>query len=76
MQPKFNVGDKVKIVNYGHVMWYMKGESILKGDLRKDLLGKEGIVIEINDTQVPYVEYSYSVNGLGAWFNEDQLELI
>jgi hypothetical protein len=73
---KFQVGDKVKIINYGHIIWYMEGESILMGDLAKDLLGQTGT---ITDSEKINGHEKYAIHGIEtkrAWFNEDQLELI
>lgn len=73
---EFKVGDNVKIVNYGHTVWYMEGESILMGDLRKDIIGQNGV---ISKTQNVQNVTTYCVNGIigkTAWFNQNQLELI
>ena len=86
---KFNIGDKVRIVNYGQLMWGNKsahGGKLLEGfpiiqededflwvDLRPDIVGQEGVV-DVAKTNQGIDEYS--VHGVGAWFNNDQLEFI
>ncbi len=74
---KFVIGDKVRIINYGHHIWE-RGEwdgKIKMIDLSPDLVGKEGIVSKATLTQgIP----QYAVDGLRkhAWYNEDQLLMI
>tara|TARA_R110000868_G_scaffold264804_1_gene523450 strand:- start:630 stop:860 length:231 start_codon:yes stop_codon:yes gene_type:complete len=65
---KFNIGDKVKIVNYGH------NSSI--GDLMPELIGREAIVRDCTTTQG---FNKYALRGIrkkSSWYYEDQLEMI
>lgn len=65
---KFNIGDKVKIVNYGH------DSSI--GDLMPELIGREAIVMDFTENQG---DNKYALHGIeekSAWYYEDQLEMI
>lgn len=91
---KFNIGDKVRIIKYGHLMYInrldavfmevykdkedlSKDNSIIKAvDTNPDLIGREGTIIKISGFQGQdnYI-YQYSIEGIGAWYNEDQLEL-
>lgn len=67
---KFNVGDKVRIINYGHMaVW--QGKDF---DMTPEIIGKEGIICIANGGY-----QGYAINGIPekhAWYNEDQLELI
>jgi hypothetical protein len=88
--PKFNTGDLVKIVNYGHLLWdhknsgfnYHKYFPILKEDdttyyldTMPDLAGKLAVVEDISEVQGKFL-YSLKILGKSrmSWFNEDQLE--
>lgn len=81
---KYNTGDRVRIVNYGHkisvhpeMLHYMPkcpviGKDQSGGyviDIDPRLIGREGIIEK---------EFmgEYSIKGIGAWYNPDQLELI
>ena len=84
---KFKVGDKVKVVNYGHLIWMSdemanlmrepkpipsKGEYAY--DLNPSVVGKGGVVKGVDSKG-----YSYALDGIAgktAWFEEDQLELV
>lgn len=86
---KFNLGDRVKVVNYGHKLWYSKSNNtefpswpILKEDdkaiiydMNPEMIGKEGVVRISSETQGK-PEYALEIQGKQAWYNEDQLELI
>jgi hypothetical protein len=79
---KFKIGDKVRIINYGHAIWMNKSsgetppfpiiaenDSLWWMDMCPDRVGKTGIVDnELNG--------DYSVYDIGAWFTEAQLELV
>lgn len=73
----YGIGDKVRIVNYGHNIYtYNKKDGTKTVDLSPDIVGKEGIVskaIRTRDTP------QYAIDGLHgkhAWFSEDQMEMI
>lgn len=85
----YNIGDRVRVVNYGHPFW-IPHSFIEKGwgsdahkigetethvivDTNPDVLGKEGLVQVVTTTQG---RTTYSIAGIGAWYNEDQLELV
>lgn len=86
---KYKIGDKVRIVNYGHLIYESsKNENPLKfktisddGNIRimdmlPEIVGKEGVIVDISETQG---EVSYAIDGIvgkHAWYNEDQIELI
>lgn len=80
---KYKVGDKVKIVNYGHLMWSHKKMSfpvvsedggIVWMDMSAELVGQEGVVNKITITQ-GNPEYGIDgIKGKCAWYNENQLE--
>lgn len=74
MTSKFNVGDRVKIVNYGNKVWFSNKETggFYFHDLQPELVGKEQTVIGIKFTQ-GFPQYSLTDV---SWMNEDQIELI
>ena len=89
MKTKFEIGDKVKIINYGHLMWCHK-DSQLPGnykflskhdnvslyDTAPELIGQIGIVTQCGKTQG---EDRYSLSGIQgkcSWYHNDQLELV
>jgi hypothetical protein len=86
---KFNSGDKVRVIKYGHPYWsyeqepasakvisYDKDNHRGVYDMSPELVGKEGIISEVTKTQGVY-QYSISgIPGKSAWYFEEQLELI
>lgn len=86
--PLFKIGDKVKIANYGHAIWENKNQPFGEGhnfptisedenirwiDIKPELVGKEGVVSKVGITQgIP----EYSIEGIGSWYSEKQLELV
>ena len=83
----FGIGDKVKIVNYGSLLWESKDvkpsfkvlsvdeDGTYWCDMNPELVGKEGLVCKVSMTQgFP----SYALDGISkyAWYNEEQLELV
>ena len=84
---KFEIGDKVKVVNYGHLMWTNKksgtkvnwpiineDENTIWNDMQSEIVGKYGVVKDVIETQGIV---QYSLNGIpqkSAWYNEEQLE--
>ena len=85
---KFKVGDKVEIINYGRAMWFNTTMEQLDGykdlpllkkegdiewrDIRKELIGRRGIIVKALKTQG--VD-EYSIDGVGAWYQNSQLKL-
>lgn len=87
--PKYKIGDKVKIVKYGHLIWEHKNAEICLSfpvykefdnyrilDMKQHLIGQIGIIDTINIVQgMP--QYALSgINGKHAWYNEKQLKLM
>ena len=65
---KFKIGDKVRIVNYGHLIVYEEGFI----DMSPNEVGQIGIVNDISENG----KYRLSKQqGKLAWFDEKQLEL-
>lgn len=86
------IGDKVKIVNYGHAIWISKdstdykifkdkiiydGGDICTMDIHPELVGQQGVI------QNKYKQYDGSflyalegIRGKSAWYEEQQLEKI
>ncbi len=86
----YKIGDKVKIVNYGHLIWEHKDEpkerklnfplimedgNLMFLDMSPELIGKEGIIMQTTETQG---KMKYAIEGPNkyGWYNGDQLELI
>lgn len=81
----FVIGDKVKVVNYGHLIWAHKdsvmnlsfpvvkvGGNITWMDMNISIVGKEGIVSKVSGS-------GYALEGIPekhAWYYEDQLEMV
>jgi len=76
---KYNTGDRVKLVNYGHQTWIRPkdGDKVKVYDLQPDLVGREAIVVEGVTTQ-NQEKYVLDIKGKGkqAWFSTKQLVLI
>jgi len=90
-KPKYGIGDKVKIVNYGHPIWESKicpkqerldfpviyeDGAFRYLDMSPKLIGKIGIIEKVDVVQG---KPQYAINGIPekhAWYSEDQLELI
>jgi len=74
---KFDIGDKVRVVEYGHLMWIIDidGNTKVK-DVSPELVGKEGIVYEVNFCQGRYSYALKRMEGKTAWYDEKQLEMV
>lgn len=75
-EPKFGIGDKVKIVKYGSLYHAHKDGKLVVGDWAPQIVGKTGIVSEV-DTEVG--KPMYAIHGIEekiAWYNEDQMEMV
>lgn len=76
----FQTGDRVRIVNYGHLVWsrdFLGAENLYGTydngywyDIRPDYIGKETVIIKKSEDS-----NSYSTE-LFSWANSSQLELI
>jgi len=74
---KFGIGDKVKIINYGHQIWErIEGtDKVNIIDIHPDLVGQIGMISKAEITQgIP----EYAIEGLAkhAWYDEGQLEMV
>lgn len=83
------VGDVVKIINYGHIIWEHKespyklpfpviheSEMTYTKDSNAGIVGKTGTIREVTTSQG---RPQYAIDGIpekSAWYNQDQLELI
>lgn len=89
IKPLYGIGDKVKIINYGHLIWesateksnfpfnvIFENDKIRALDISPFLIGQIGIVSDVSSIQgIP----SYALNhidGKHAWYDEAQMELI
>ena len=84
-KPKFGIGDKVRIVNYGSIMVETTRNAPIKGwpiiketkdwryvDFQPELVGKIGLIREATQGQ-----YALSgIKGKEAWYDQGQLEMI
>jgi len=89
MTPKYNVGDKVKIVNYGHAVWENKEHDkypsrlpLIKEDkhlrwvdMSHEVIGQSGIVVEVKDVQGTPNYAIDGIKGKHAWYTEDQMQI-
>lgn len=72
-----NVGDKVKIISYGEMVWFTQGcANCTNGewkDMQPEIVGKEGIV---DDVAMAMGLQVYSLSGIpekARWYNSNQL---
>jgi len=87
---KFHLGDKVKVIKYGHPYWHHKSnmktlsfpiieetENLIIYDISSDIVGQVGTVRDINSRYDG--KNTYALDGIPdktAWYYEEQLELI
>lgn len=70
------IGDKVRVVNYGHIIHRFNGEGWTPVDILPSIVGKTGTIREVDIVQG---ERHYALKGIPqkeAWYYEDQLEKI
>ena len=88
MKPKFNIGDRVRIKNYGHKIYNHKSSwrprkcivlseknGIQEVDISPELVGQEGIVYHVSEIKYKFI-YALDGPGKSSGWNEDQLELV
>ncbi len=89
MENKFVIGDKVRVVNYGHPIWMNKNldmeinlpiisedDKVVWYDMNNGVVGKVGIIEKVKKIQGIL---GYSLNGIPektAWYTENQLEMV
>lgn len=89
---KFNIGDKVKVIKYGSLMWISKKATIEMEAFKDYLAYSEDDKTKVIDMYPDLIgkegivdsfhesqgSYQYSIYGpwKHAWYNESQLELI
>jgi hypothetical protein len=85
MKSKFTIGDKVKVVKYGHPIWFNKqfkqeiefpilfeDDNSIWCDINSEIVGKIGIVDGVSNNR-----YSlFGIPEMAAWYNEEQLEMV
>ena len=71
---KFNIGDKVRIVDYGHLVWTRANDGEVKWiDISPEIVGNTGVINERSNTG----GYSLDVDDFkSAWYSHEQLELV
>ena len=72
---KFKIGNVVKVINYGGLVWYRVGGELKEWDICPQMVGQTGIVREVNEVQGSY-KYALDIPGKQAWYDEGQLESI
>ena len=84
MKAKYKVGDKCRIVNYGHLLWsyydmdlpiYAKDSEGNPNwyDTHSEYIGKKVVIQSIRVSDNSGIQYSTS---LFSWASEEQLQLI
>lgn len=75
---KFGLGDKVKIVNYGHLMWSndIRFGFVGEKDISTELVGQIGMVEKAHLTQKKPSYFLKGIKGKLAWYDEEQLEMV
>lgn len=90
MEARYKVGDRVRVVHYGHAIWEHKSEDIsvssfpiiqqsdewIVRDMSPEMIGREGIVKTVSLAQGKPSYALSEIKGKAAWYNEDQLELV
>lgn len=84
MSTQFKVGDRVRIVNYGHLIWSWEemklplfaqsGDGVYWYDLGSEDVGKVGVIVKATKTQE--ID-QYAIEGepnKKAWYTNNQLE--
>ena len=74
--PKFNIGDRVTVVKYGHMVGGIKDGKGVWMDLYPEIIGRTGFVESI--TPHPNPNYQFGIQfddgSYVAWLNPGQLE--
>lgn len=68
-KPELKVGDKVKVIRYGHIYWSSINGKLVPTDMSPHLIGKIGVIDKISGNH-------YSVEGIKekhAWYDYQQL---
>lgn len=76
MQPKYNLGERVVVVNYGHKIYQHKKGQDFSIDFSPELVGQKGIIVKVETVQNMSHYALGGIEGKHAWYNEDQIELI
>ena len=84
----YKVGDKVRVINYGHVVrgsetdvessFPLVGRSgaVTLVDYRPDLIGQQGVIKEVSMGQGGPCYAIDGISGKSAWYYESQLEAV
>jgi len=98
-EPKFLIGDRVRVVNYGGLAWHSvkdwkrmfdqksvsdetppnllkEQEDLYVYDINPSIVGKEGVVREVDLTQGKFKYALDGIAGKSAWYDDQQLEKI
>lgn len=77
---EFNIGDKVKVINFGSMSWEFKeNKTIEVKDVNPGLIGQIGIIVSKVKSNIPISPHQYAIDGIKgkhAWYIEPQLEMV
>lgn len=68
---KFKIGDRVKVINYGSIVFFSDNKVV---DIRPEIVGKSGTVQTILNGKYSIIPDEKNMKW--AWYHENQLELI
>lgn len=71
---RFEPGDRIRIVNYGHLIWYNEGsKGTVWRDMMPDYVGRKATVMSRRKKS-----YNLNIDGHGSvsWFSEEQMKLL
>ncbi len=72
---KLKVGDKVRIVNYGHLIWSNEDGEGKAIDIRPELVGRKATIIGVSINMNPPLYKVQTKDGNRiAWFSKNQLK--
>lgn len=89
-KPLYEIGDEVKIIKYGAIVWLFKNipqpklslpivaedETMVWLDMIPDIVGKTGLVSHVKTTQGVPRYIIDGIKGKSAWYDESQMELV
>lgn len=72
----YNIGDKVRVITYGHLRYHFEDGKYAVEDVSPELIGQEGIVVSKHEIQGIWSYALEGIKGKHAWYDERQLELV
>lgn len=72
---RYKVGDRIRLVNYGHPWYFWKDGEMMVADLAPERVGQYGRIHKAGITQgIDKYSIDFDNLGHGAWYNNSQLE--